>query len=289
MFRAVTQQLRRARDILASVGELAESAAAVLDPRLLPRLGESETFSGFAVVQTLVARWLHQDHQQLERLEEGHRDSLRQLKKLRLDRDAARDGLYTILLRIRRTFEDAFGPGLAPIYLGLEPGLAIVEPLVLRRYAREAINILSNPDFVPPAALVQGLWENPQQYAEQIADALKPLEARLDEVAAYLRVVEKAQLAKTELLETLQTRLTWATRFFEAIYHLADLGFHAERLRPPRDTSRSDATGSRSQETSPEQSDDSESKSDGESPPDETTEAGSKTETTETESSESSA
>ncbi len=40
-----------------------------------------------------------------------------------------------------------------------------------------------------------------------------------------------AQKAKTDLLEQLSERLTWSIRFFEAIYRLADLGFHADRLR----------------------------------------------------------
>ncbi len=54
-----------------------------------------------------------------------------------------------------------------------------------------------------------------------------------DEIESQKREVEKAQKEKTDLLAKVGDRLTWSIRLFEAIYRLADLGFHAERLRLP--------------------------------------------------------
>ncbi len=134
-------------------------------------------------------------------------------------------------MKIRLTFEDAFGPGTAATYLGLEPGLSAVEPLVLRRHARESADILSDPQFTTPEPVVEGIWENPLQYAQQIRDALAPFEATLDEIGTQERLVELAQGERTEKLAEVKHRLTWSIRLIEAIYRLSGQDFHAERLR----------------------------------------------------------
>ena len=230
MFRSVTRQIELARDVGASVLKLVQTVASVLDPRLSSHLGEGETLDGTGAIQLGLVRWLDADHLRLEKLEKAHRRALRALKVLRLQRDELQQVLYNRMLRIRGTFEDAFGQGKAPIFLGLDPKMGKLKPLVLMRYAREAIEVLSNPDLVIPEPVVAGLWEKPEQYAEQIRTALKPFETVLDAIDAQKREVEVALKAKTELLEELKDRLKWSIRFFEALYHLSGQGFHAERL-----------------------------------------------------------
>ncbi len=127
--------------------------------------------------------------------------------------------------------EDAFGQDTAAVYLDLGPRLSELEPQALRRQARETVTVLGDPQFSPPPALVEGIWENPEQYADQVRDALTPFQASLDEIESQKREVEKAQKEKTDLLEQLNERLKWSIRWFEAIYQLAGLGFHADRLR----------------------------------------------------------
>jgi hypothetical protein len=240
MFRSVTRQIERARDVVASVVKLVTTVASALDPRLSSYLEEGESLNGMGAVQLALARWLDADHLELEKLEKAHRRALRKLKRLLLQRDELYQQLYGRMLRIRSTFEDAFGQGKAPIFLGLDPKMGKLKPLVLLRYAREAIEVLSNPELVTPQPVVAGLWENPLQYAEQIRTVLQPFETVLDQIDAQKMEVEVALKAKTEMLEVLQERLTWSIRFFEAIYHLAGLGFHAERLRPKSSRSTSE-------------------------------------------------
>ncbi len=60
---------------------------------------------------------------------------------------------------------------------------------------------------------------------------MTPFQDSLDEIESQKREVEKAQKEKTDLLEGLNERLKWSIRWFEAIYQLAGLGFHADRLR----------------------------------------------------------
>ncbi len=93
----------------------------------------------------------------------GSHSAQRTLTQMRLHRNDRQENLYSKLLRIRKTFEDAFGQGKAAIYLGLEPRLGELEPQALRRQARETVTVLRDPQFTPPSALVKGIWENPEQ------------------------------------------------------------------------------------------------------------------------------
>lgn len=119
-----------------------------------------------------------------------------------------------------------------------------VEPLVLRRYARHAVNQLTDPELETPEPAVAGLWENPTQYAEQIRASLEPFETTLARIKAREMVAEQALKEKTEFLEEVKARLKWAIRLFEALFQLSGHGFHAERLRPSTRRSRSDEESS---------------------------------------------
>ena len=243
MLRTITHPLRLLRDIASGVLAIAGIAASVLDPKLHSYLREGEKLEGVEMFQIAIVRWLEDDREQLERLEKGQRNALRELKKLTLRRADEEKDLYGKLLRIRQTFEDAFGQGMAVVYLGLDPGMAAVEPLVLRRYARDAMEVLSNPTFATPPPVVEGIWESPLQYAQQIRTSLEPFEATLDEIAAQKKEAEKVRRVRTELLGRVKPRLKWSGRLFEALYHLAGLGYHADRLRSP--------VGTRSEEPDP--------------------------------------
>ncbi len=231
MFAAVTRHLKRGLSVAKSVLAVAGTASATLDPILKSHLREGEQIDGIELLMLTVVRWIRSDHERLEESETEQRQTERQLKKLRLDRKHQQDALYGLLLRIRSTFDDAFGQGLAAVYLGLEPRLRKLEPMTFRRVTQETAGILADPDLVLPEPKVMGLWGNPSQYAEQIRELLKPFQAILDDIETQKREVEKAQKVKAELLEEHGSRLTWSIRLFESIYRLAGLGYHAERLR----------------------------------------------------------
>jgi len=231
MFSSITRQLKRASSVVKSVLAVVGTASATLDARLKPFLREGEIIDGIGPLMLLLARWIQSGHERLEEREVLQRRAERELKKLRLHRDHQQKYLYGMLLRIRKTFDEAFGNGMAAVYLGLEPRLSELEPLALRRVAREAVHILNDPGFTTPEPKVLGLWESPTQYAEQIEEFLDPFQTALDRIESQKREIEKAVKAKTDLLEKLRDRLTWSIRLFEAIYQLTGLGFHADRLR----------------------------------------------------------
>ena len=231
MFASVTRQLKRAMSAVKSVLAIAGTAAAALDPTLRSHLREGESIDGIEPLMLTLIRWIQSDHDRLEACEAEQRGAQRQLKKLRLRRDRRQEALYGLLLRIRGTFEDAFGQGTAAVYLGLDPRIGKLDPVAFRRQAQETASILADPGLTLPQPAVQGLWENPAQYAAQILELLDPYQSALDAIESQKREVEKTQKTKVDLLEQLGGRLTWSIRLFEAIYQLADLGFYADRLR----------------------------------------------------------
>ncbi len=231
MFVSVTKQLKRALNAMKSVLMVAVTVAGKLDPKLRSYLREGEQLDSIGMILLTLVRWIEDDHDQLEDQETKHRATLRKLKLLRMRREEEQGGLYAKMLRIRKRFEDAFGQGTAPVYLGLEPRLGDVEPLVLRRHARETVGILTDPTFSTPEPDVEGVWDNPLKYADQIREALGPFQMTIDEIEAQKKVVDVALKAKTEMLDELKDRLKWSIRLFEAIYQLAGEGFHADRLR----------------------------------------------------------
>ncbi len=231
MFSSVTRQLKRAMSAVKSVLAFAGTAAAELDPRLKAYLEEGGKIDGIESLMTALVRWIESDNQHLEECEAKQRRAERQLTKLRQRRNSQQEDLYSLLIRIRTTFEDAFGQGMAEVYLGLAPKLSKLEPIAFRRVAQETVNILLDDELALPEPKVKGLWENPLQYAEQILELLEPFQDALDTIESQKREVEKAQKAKLDLLQQFRGRLTWSIRLFEAIYQLADLGYHAKRLR----------------------------------------------------------
>ena len=231
MFATVTKQLKRAISAVKSVLAVAGTAAAALDPTLRSFLREGESLDGVEPLMLTLVRWIENDQVGLEECEAKQRQAQRRLKKLRLRRDDEQEPLYALLLRIRGIFEDAFGQGTATVHLGLEPRMSKLEPIELRRLAQQTVAILTDASLTLPEPKVRGLWASPSRYAEQIAELVTPFQTSLDEIESQKREVEKAQKEKTDLLEEVGDRLTWSIRLFEAIYRLADLGFHAERLR----------------------------------------------------------
>ncbi len=165
MFASVTKQLKRAMSAVKSVLAVAGTAAAVLDPILKSFLREGEGIDGVESLMVNLVRWIRSDNERLEECEAEQRRAERQLSRLRLRRDDQQADLYGLLIRIRKTFEDAFGQGKAAVYLGLEPKINKLEPMAFRRLAQETAKILADPGLVLPEPEVKGLWENPTQYA----------------------------------------------------------------------------------------------------------------------------
>ena len=62
-------------------------------------------------IQLTLVRWIEDDHGKLEECEAVQRAAQRKLTRMRLRRDKKQATLYSKLLRIRKTFEDAFGQG----------------------------------------------------------------------------------------------------------------------------------------------------------------------------------
>ncbi len=102
---------------------------------------------------------------------------------------------------------------------------------VLVRIAREAVDVLSQPELLLPDTALRSTLLTPLEYAEQIRPVLLELEAALVEVEDQKRI-EEAQKVRTKALEASRKTNVYGSRLLEALFVLAGEEFHAARLRP---------------------------------------------------------
>lgn len=102
-FREVTRALRLIPSIVAGLLEFADDVAKSFMNRIgrFLKEGRELTAAHIAALQEALAGMMEEEGQMLEEAEQGHRDHLRQEKKVRLLRDEVAEVLYQILLRVR--------------------------------------------------------------------------------------------------------------------------------------------------------------------------------------------
>ncbi len=87
-------------------------------------------------------------------------------------------------MRITQPIVGTPGAGKSALFVGLDPGLADIDPLTLRRYGRMALEILEDPDFEPPEVVAPGASPiDPQKSADEFRPALLRFEGVLTAVA----------------------------------------------------------------------------------------------------------
>ena len=231
MFTMVTKELKAAEDIVSSADIHVPRVGPLVDPKLIPYLGEGRTITSTADVGEAISGWISHQAFVVENAERLHLGELRTLSKLRDERDKVKKLLYQKVLKVRTTIEGTFGTGKSSQFVGLDAGLSNVEPMVLKRYARPAYLILSNPDFEPPETGLPGAAVDPREAAADLLPTLERFEQILKEMDNQSRVVEDALKVKTQELEELHTVTTGGSKVLEGLYKLAGEEFHSERLR----------------------------------------------------------
>lgn len=234
MFRTVTRHLSYLDGVIASVRQLGDMVSKSYERQVSAILQAGETFSAswLTFFQVTVARLMQHRSDVLQDAERVHRAALRKLTRSRNRRDSARGVLRDTLLRVRTTVDGAHGRGTADLFIGLEAEILTASFRVLVRIAREAVDVLSQPDLVLPDTALRSTVLTPLEYAEQIRPVLLELEAALEEVEDQKRVTEEAQKVRTKALEASRKTNVYGSRLLEALFVLAGEEFHAARLRP---------------------------------------------------------
>ncbi len=233
IFRTITNAIRPVRRVLSGIRSFAEMTAQAFSRRIAGHLKEAEELPPgvLALLQRVVARLIESSRDRLVEAERTLRNAQRAEEQVRTRRDRLAAGLYDRLLKARITFE-AFGKGTSARYLGLDPGLGAVDSQVLVRYAHEAVDVLTDPDFSAPEIKdLSAATLEAKEHVKEIQPKLDEIEAVMDELEDLKRVSELALKHKDQAREAFREVYTYGSRFQEAFYVLAGEKFHAQRLR----------------------------------------------------------
>ena len=233
MFKTVTRHLRFVGAVVASALSLFELVGEKIARRVKPFLQEGEEVTGteLSAAVLAVARILEGEAAELVEADRVHSTELgkeRNLRKRRKDDAAA---LYRRLYHLRQTLE-AYGRGMAEKTVGLDKKIAVVAPDVLERYARDAEETLSNPDFELPVTDADTFD------ATKHAKAIRPVLQRFEETDVALEdqkmVTQEALKVKLYTLEKFKKSYSFGKQALKGLYGLAGETKHMERLVPKR-------------------------------------------------------
>ena len=211
--------------------EFAGETTAALEPFLSSLLREEETLPDLELLQVLFGRWIERERADLIVADDQHAQELEKTREVREQRDITARRLYRKVLGARRVIEAIFGQGKGARIAGLRSGIP-TEPVPLQRFARAAVNILSQPGFSLPEPEVAGASLDAAQTVADITPELTQLEDILQQLDPERRGDVKTLRAKNETLETHDQRVGALSRMLEALYELAGLKFYKERVRP---------------------------------------------------------
>ncbi len=229
--KTVTDAQKIAAAVEAASVEVAPQVAPALEESFAPWVKEGETApAGEELRQVLLGRWLRQVRERLVAADEAHQKEVRKERRLRRRRDDSAAEVRGTMLDIRTTFERVYGSGLSAEVVGLESDIPR-DPVVLERYARRVVVVMSDPELSLPSPRVPGSTMGPGEVTGVISPPLQLLAQSLDEHEPQKRRTQVALHEKREALEAFNFALGRISRYLQALCYLAGMDFHAERVR----------------------------------------------------------
>lgn len=237
----VTDQVKLSKAIEASIDELRQETHQRLVEKLGKTLPERTDPPDFVACQDAMAAWLAHQRELVAQAENTLLRERRQDSRLRTKRDRLVKDLVAELRKAQFLIDSVLGPGWSAEVIGIGTGLHQIKPERLEQVAAQAVAELRNPDsalatLVPTGKSLGGAAET----ATLIEDLQLQLSKTLDELSKSLRRTQTALGAKQELAQQLAGETQRVTAVMQAIYRLAGLDFHADRLRPPQPSSAED-------------------------------------------------
>ncbi len=200
-------------------------------------LAEGETVPDLALVQILVGRLIARARGHMVEVDRAHLDEIVKDRGLRRQRDDAAKNLRRTVLRIRDSFDGAYGPGRCEEILGFGTSIP-QDPMLLRQLATAGVEYLTDPAFeLPPMELAGVAW-SPDLFAEQLRAPLADLEQAQTQLSREDRKSNKTIEIKNQAIEDFDDTSRRCFNFFQGFYSLAGEDLLAERVRPTSRRSR---------------------------------------------------
>ena len=229
--KAVTDGHKISFAIEAAANEISSDVGRGFDETLAPWVEEGETPpSPEEQRQVLLARWLRHLRQRMVAADEAHQASIRLERIFRRQRQSGAGDLEAKIRVIRSAFEKVYGKGLTADVIGVASDIP-EDPVVLQRYARRIIHVMSDPELELPIPAVLGSAFDPVQLIEDVNAPLAILEDAVRKLAPQKRKTQIAAQEKREAIEAFKRAQGRIARYLEAVCFLAGKDFHAERVR----------------------------------------------------------
>ncbi len=188
-----------------------------------------------------VGRLLARDREQLIAFDRLNGRRLRERTEMIARRDAQAAMLHDRIIEVRSYFDGTHGKGQAAAVLGLDAGIP-EDPVVLQRFARDAVENIAEPDFVMPEPKY-GPSVDVDQILDDILPLLEALEETLDRINPRKRGAQISLKSKREAGTEFQRSLGRCARYLEALFYFAGEEFFAERVRQSSHVSSSTEEG----------------------------------------------
>lgn len=227
----VTDRQKTSLAVEAAAETLSNDVAHALILRLGPLIDEQEILPDLSFLQVLFGRWLSRERERAVAADTAHTQTLLALQAMLRQRDGAAAQLYQKLVQVRSTLEGAYGSGSAQSLLGLAASLPARDPVVLQRFARDTVSLLTDPELALPAPAFGAEGVTPEELLTMLEPSLAELEGAISKVASAKREVQRTRKGKSEAIDQLDQGIAQTARWLEALYARAGELYHAERVR----------------------------------------------------------
>ncbi len=194
-------------------------------------LAEGETVPDLEILQILGGRLIAKARGHMVEVDRVHLDEIVKDRGLRRQRDEAAANLRRTVLRIRDSFDGAYGPGRCEEILGFGTRIP-QDPMLLRQLAATGIEYLGAAGFELPPMELDGVNWSPELFANQLRTPLEKLESAQAQLSREDRKSNKTIHEKNQAIDEFDEVSRRGAKFLEGFYTLVREDLLAARVRP---------------------------------------------------------
>ncbi len=194
-------------------------------------LAEGETVPDLEILQVLAGRLIARARTHMVAVDRVHLDEVVKDRSLRRQRDDAAAGLRRTILRIRDSFDGAYGRSRCEEILGFGTRIP-QDPMLLRQLAATGVEYLNAPGFELPPMELEGINWSPELFASQLQAPLEILEDAQAQLSREDRKSNKTIQLKNQAIGDFDDVSRRGAKFLEGLYTLVREDLLAARVRP---------------------------------------------------------
>lgn len=222
----------RASDLVQSTRNHARALAQKLNRNFSPATG-GEPEPDWIALQHLAGHRVDRMRTDILQKDTEKRDALREVRRLRRQRDLTGTRLYGDLSKIRLLFDATYGPGNCRRVLGFGAPMPR-KPATLLRAAERAVGRMNDPDLRLPRPALQAVSLDLARLAVRVERNMVALGLALEQLRDAQRRLRRAEEAKRKSVRRFDREVGPWRRLMRALYELGGEESLADGVRPYR-------------------------------------------------------